>query len=125
VDKVLYREESYAIVGAAMEVYNQLNSGFLEAVYQEALAIEFELRGIPFREQAPLTIMYKERPLKQRYIADFVAHEKIIIELKALKGLGANEDAQLMNYLKATGMRLGILLNFGAPFKLQYKRIVC
>ncbi|MCZ7544816.1 MAG: GxxExxY protein [Anaerolineae bacterium] len=122
--ELIYKEEAYAIVGAAMEVYNQLGNGFLEAVYQEALAIEFQLRGIPFQEQAPLAVCYKGQPLRQHYVADFVVYDKIIVEIKAIQQLGNNEQAQIMNYLKATSLELGLLINFGAPAKLQYKRVV-
>ncbi|MBN1287691.1 MAG: GxxExxY protein [Anaerolineae bacterium] len=122
--EIIYREEAYKIVGAAMEVYNQLGNGFLEAVYQEALAIEFGLRGIPFQEQAPLTIQYKGQPLKQRYVADYIAYDKIIVEIKAIQQLGLNEQAQTINYLKTTDFQLGLLINFGSPRKLEYKRVV-
>ncbi len=121
--ELIYKEEAYAVVGAAMEVYNQLGNGFLEAVYQEALVIEFGLRGIPFQEQVPLTICYKGQPLRQHYIADFVAYDKIIIEIKAIQQLGPNEQAQIMNYLKATRLQLGLLINFGFPGKLEHKRV--
>ena len=122
--ELIYKEEAYAIVGAAMEVYNQLGNGFLEAVYQEALAIEFRLRGIPFQEQVPLTICYKGQPLRQYYVADYVAYDKIIVEIKAIQQLSSNEQAQIMNYLKATSLELGLLISFGFPGKLQYKRVV-
>jgi len=122
--ELLYKEEAYAIVGAAMEVYNQLGNGFLEAVYQEALSVEFGFRGIPFTEQQFLQISYKQQPLKQHYLADYLAYDKIIVEIKAIRQLGANEDAQVLNYLKATGFRLGILLNFGASHRLQWRRLV-
>ena len=122
--ELLYKEESYAIVGAAMEVYNQLGHGFLEAVYQEALALELEARHIPFQEQQELQIFYKRRPLQKGYCADFVIYDKIIVEIKAIKELGPNEEAQLFNYLKATGLRLGLLLNFGASKGLERKRRV-
>lgn len=121
---LLYKDESYAIIGAAMEVYNQLNSGFLEAVYQEALAVEFGLRGIPYQEQVQLAVCYKGQPLRQFYIADFIAYDKIIVEIKAIQQIGANEQAQVINYLKATGLHLALLINFGSPLKLQYKRVV-
>jgi GxxExxY protein len=120
---LLHKEQSYAVIGAAMEVYNQLGSGFLEAVYQEALAIELALRGVPFRAQQPLQILYKEQPLRQTYIPDFIAYETISVEIKAIKQLGPIEEAQLLNYLKATGLRLGLLLNFGAHGKLEWKRM--
>jgi GxxExxY protein len=121
---VLFKEEAYAIVGAAMEVYNQLGNGFLEAVYQEALAVEFRTRGIPFQEQVVLEIFYKDKPLQATYKPDFIAYGQIIVELKAIKELGNNEQAQLLNYLKATKLRLGILLNFDAERQLERKRLV-
>ena len=123
--ELLHKEEVYAIVGAAMEVYNCLGHGFLEAVYQEALAMELKSRQIPFREQQELQILYKEQPLRQKYVADFLAFDqKIIIEIKAIKQLGPNEEAQLLNYLKATGLRLGLLINFGHPGRLEWKRMI-
>ena len=122
--ELLYKEEAYAIVGAAMEVYNQLGNGFLEAVYQEALALEFGFRNIPFTEQQRLRISYKQQSLKQQYLADYLAYDKIIVEIKAIRQLGANEESQILNYLKATGFRLGLLLNFGAPYRLQWRRLV-
>ncbi len=121
---LLHRDQSFAIIGAAMEVYNQLGSGFLEAVYQEALSIEFTARVVPFRAQPPLQIRYKATTLRQTYIPDFIAYETIIVELKAIKQLGPIEEAQLLNYLKVTGFRLGMLLNFGAQGKLEWKRMV-
>lgn len=122
---LLYKEEVYAIVGAAMEVYNQLGSGFLEAVYQEALAIELESHSIPFQEQQPITITYKGRPLRQRYIPDFIVYSAIIVEIKAIQQLGSGEQAQLLNYLKATGYSVGVLVNFGSTSgKLEWKRMV-
>ncbi len=115
--------ETYAIIGAAMEVHRQLGCGFLEAVYQEALAIEFELRGIPYRPQVELPLAYKSRRLKTFYRADFVCFESIIVELKALDGLSGADRAQIINYLKATGFKRGLLFNFGAP-RLEYERFV-
>jgi GxxExxY protein len=123
-EEILFKEEVYSIIRAAMEVYNQLGNGFLEAVYQESLAIEFNLREIPFQPQTELHIDYKGNILDHKYIPDFIAYGKIIIELKVMKQLGSNEEAQLLNYLKATGMRLGILINFGSPGKLEWKRMI-
>jgi len=108
----------------ARQVYNQPGNGFLEAVYQEALAIELGQRGIPFKEQQLLQILYKQQKLQQKYLADYVAYDKIIVEIKAIKQLGGNEDAQLLNYLRATNLRLGLLLNFGSSNRLQWKRLV-
>jgi GxxExxY protein len=121
---LLYKEETYAILGAAMEVYNELGAGFLESVYEAAFVEECKIREIPIQEQVRMNIGYKEIPLSTNFIADIVAYGKIIIELKAIKKIGAIEEAQLLNYLKATGMRLGLLLNFGAPQKLDWKRLI-
>ena len=121
VDDLLYRDEVYAIIGAAMEVHNQLGCGFLEAVYQEALELDLENRSIPFEASKHLSLEYKGIELKKGYIADIVAYGKIIIELKAIEKLTSIDDAQLINYLKATGYKLGLLINFGAT-KLEWKR---
>lgn len=121
---LIYKHEAYAVVGAAMEVYNQLGSGFLEAVYQEALGLEFAAREIPFQAQQRITIHYKGQPLNQVYIADFVTHKAIIVEIKAIKQLGPNQQAQTLNYLKATGFQLGLLINFGNPDGVDWRRIV-
>ena len=117
------KEESYAIIGAAMKLHAELGCGFLEAVYQEGLEIAFRKFGIPFVAQKELTISLWGETLKKTYVADFVAYDRIIVEIKALKALGAAEEAQVLNYLKASGHRLGILINFGA-LSLEFKRIV-
>ena len=122
--ELIYKDEAYAIVGACFEVYNELGCGFLEAVYQEALEIELALRGIPFRPQAELGLVYKGRALKQIYQPDFICYEKIILEIKAASDLDDGHRAQVHNYLKATGHRLGLLVNFGHYPRLQYQRIV-
>ena len=122
---LIYSEESYAINGAAMEVYNQLGHGFLEPVYQEALEKEFLLRGIPFEREKLLTISYKGEKLKQTYKAEFVCHGKIIVELKAVSELTDAHRSQVYNYLHATGFRLGIILNYGFSNGLERERIVC
>ncbi len=122
--ELIFRDEVYAIIGAAMEVYNQLGPGFLEAVYQEALEIEFTERSIPFASQKELRILYKGRPLKKTYMSDLVCYEKIVIELKAIDRLTGKDTAQLLNYLKATGLRLGLLINFGNAEKLEWERRV-
>ena len=122
--ELLCKEEVYAIVGAAMEVYNVLGPGFLEAVYQEALEIEFTERDIPFEAQQELRIAFKSRYLKKTYTADFLVFGKVIVELKALDHLTSHDEAQLLNYLKATGMQVGALINFGSAGKLEWKRMV-
>lgn len=122
--KLIYKDEVYATVGAAMEVYNALGSGFLEPVYQEALEIELTERDIPFKTQKELRLSYKGRQLKKTYFADFVVFGKVIVEIKALNCLTSREEAQLLNYLKATGLEVGILVNFGADDKLEWKRMV-
>ena len=116
-------QETFAIIGAAMEVHRVLGHGFLEAVYQEALAEEFTIRGIPFRREVELPVMYKGRELKTAYRADFVCYGSIIVELKALEKIGGTERAQVLNYLKATGINRAMLLNFGSP-SLQHERLV-
>jgi GxxExxY protein len=121
---LLCKEEVYAVVGAAMDVYNHLGSGFLEAVYQEALERELTTRNIPFVAQLPLRIRYKELYLNKTYIADLVAYEQVVIELKALAVITKREEAQLINYLNATELPVGILINFGADNRLEWKRLV-
>lgn len=121
---IVYREESYAIMGACFEVYTQKGCGFLEAVYQECLAIEFALRDISCLDQPTLDLSYKGQPLKQQYVPDFICYGKIIVELKAVSELAGQHRAQVHNYLRATGHRLGLLVNFGHHPKLEYERIV-
>ena len=122
--ELIYKEEAYRIIGACMTVHRELGTGFLEPVYQEAFAVELATEGIPFEREAELTILYKGNPLKKKYFSDFVCYEKIIVELKALRDLLPEHEAQLFNYLKATGLQLGLLVNFGLP-SLEHKRIVC
>ena len=118
----LYQKETYSIRGCLNAVYQELGSGFLEKVYQEALEIEFMDRGIPFKREVKLDISYKGRVLKQEYIADFVCFDKIIVELKAVSNLDEVHDAQVFNYLKATGYDLALLVNFGEK-PLRIKRL--
>ena len=122
--ELLMKQEVYDVVGAAMAVYNELGPGFLEAVYQEAMEIELRSRQIPFVSLLPLIITYKGQRLKKQYEADIVTHDQLIVELKALDQLGGREEAQLLNYLKATGHRVGVLINFGHPDKLDWRRMV-
>ncbi len=122
--ELICKEEVYAIVGAAMEVYNELGPGFLEAVYQEAMEMELAARGIPFESQKELHIYYKGRQLRKTYTADFLVVGKIIVEIKALDRLTSHEEAQLLNYLKATKLQVGVLINFGAARKLEWTRRV-
>jgi GxxExxY protein len=120
---LIYKEESYKIIGAAMEVHKELGKGFLESVYQEAIEFEFKELQVPFRKEVPLKIKYKNMNLSKFFIADFVCYEKIILELKSIPDLRSEHISQVFNYLRATDMKLGILINFGAK-SLQYKRIV-
>ena len=122
--ELILKEEVFAIVGAAIEVHRELGPGFLEAVYQEAVEMELRERGIPFEAQKPLRITYKGKTLNKEYVADLVCYNKIIVELKALDRLSGNEEAQILNYLKATGLRVGVLINFGSHGKLEWKRFV-
>ena len=122
--EILFKEEVFAIYGAAIEVHRELGPGFLEAVYQEALEIELVDRGIPFEAQKPLLIHYKRRKLKKEYIADLVCYGQIIVELKALDHLSKKEESQVLNYLKATGLRVGLLLNFGSEGTLERQRLI-
>ncbi len=120
--KILFKELSYKIIGAAMEVHRTLGPGFLEAVYEAALAHELTLQAIPFERQEGLPVTYKGQPVGH-YVADFVINGKVIVELKAVSMLTKAHEAQAHNYLAATGLRLAILINFGAD-SLQQKRIV-
>ena len=113
---------TYAILGAAFEVHGQPGPGFLEAVYQDALEREFQQREIPYRREAELILMYKERPLHSSYRADFICYESVIVELKAIAALGDIEVAQVLNYFKAAQFEVGLLPNF-ATLSLDYRRL--
>jgi GxxExxY protein len=116
-------QQSHAIIGAAMEVHRELGFGFLEAVYQCALALEFEEREIPFQAEVALPVRYKGKLLACDYRTDFICYEDFLVEMKAIAEFTRADDAQLINELKATGLQRGLLLNFGAP-SLQFKRLV-
>lgn len=116
-------DESYQVVGACFEVYNEMGSGFLESVYQECLGYEFTDRGIPFTEKANLPLRFKKRKLQKRFEADFICFGQIVVEIKSSSGLIDEHSAQVLNYLHATKYPLGLLINFGSYPKLQYKRI--
>ena len=121
---VLFKDESYQLVGACFEVYKEQGCGFLESVYQECLAMELEIQGIPFEEQVALALDYKGQPLQQIYKTDFVCFGKIILEIKSVSKLADEHRAQVHNYLKSTGYKLGLLVNFGHYPKLEWQRIV-
>jgi GxxExxY protein len=121
---LLYKTETYNIIGAAITVFNELGPGFLETVYQEAMEYEFKLKNIPMSKEVPLQIFYKDKLLSKFYVADFVCYDKIIVELKSVSALENTHKAQILNYLKATKYKLGLLINFGSS-KLEHKRIIC
>lgn len=121
---LLFPEESYAIRGAVFEVYREMGCGFLEAVYQECMEKELRLRRIPFIAQQELKLVYKGEPLERTYQPDLICHDSIILELKAVKAICDEHRAQLHNYLKATGMKLGLLVNFGHYPQVEIERIV-
>ena len=123
-EDIWYREECYQIQGAVFDVYREMGCGFLEAVYQECLSRELLKRGIPFVEHQELKLFYKSELLRQTYIPDFICYDSIIVELKALSDTTPAHKAQVLNYLKATGMRLGLLVNFGCHPKATVQRIV-
>jgi GxxExxY protein len=121
--KIIYKDESYAIIGACMKVHRALGPGFLEAVYEEVVEKEFIVQNIPYKRQVKLDLYYEGVQLKKYYRADFVCYDSIIVELKAVTQIPSVFYAQLQNYLKCTNMELGMLINFGTP-SLTYKRIV-
>ncbi len=121
---LLFKDEVYAIQGAVFEVYKVMGCGFLEAVYQECLEIEFSARKIPFVAQKDLQLAYKGTALMQRYKPDLICFDSIIVEIKAVTELANEHRAQLLNYLKATGLRLGLLINFGHNPRVQIERFI-
>lgn len=123
--ELVYREEAYRIIGACFEVYKEKGCGFLEPVYQECLGIEFRLQGIPFVAQRSVELEYKGEALRHTYTPDFVCFNEIIVEIKALSALADEHRAQTINYLHATGMELGLLVNFGHYPGLEWERMIC
>ncbi len=122
--ELILKAEVYQIVGAAIEVHQQLGRGFLEPVYQEALEIELRRRSIPFESQCHLAIHYKGELLRKAYVADLICFGEILAELKACDRLTGKDEAQILNYMKATGKGVGLLFNFGSPVRLEWKRYV-
>lgn len=120
---LIFKEESYNIIGAAIDVHNELGNGFLEAIYQEALETEFINKKIPYKREVSLPVYYRGKLLSKSYIADFICYEKIILELKALSAILPEHKAQVINYLKATNFRLGIIINFGEK-SLKHHRLI-
>jgi GxxExxY protein len=121
---LIFKEEAYGIIGAAMEVYRDKGHGFAEPVYQECMEMELTHHSIPFHAQQEIRLTYRGQTLKQSYIPDLICHGQIIVELKAVKELADEHRAQLLNYLKATGCPLGLLVNFGHHPGLQWERLV-
>jgi GxxExxY protein len=124
-DKLLFKDEVYAIQGAVFEVYRLMGCGFLEAVYQECLEKELRFRDIPYVAQQDLKIFYKDDLLAQTYKADMICYGQILLELKAVKAIAPEHQAQMLNYLKATGLRIGLIINFGHFPKAEIERYVC
>jgi GxxExxY protein len=123
-ERLLFRDEVYAIQGAVFEVYREMGCGFLEAVYHECLEREMTSRGIPFVAQQELHLTYKGTVLNQVYRPDFICYGQVILELKAVKEIASEHRAQILDYLKATGLRLGLIVNFGHHPKAEIERLV-
>jgi GxxExxY protein len=121
---LLCEEETFRIRGAVFEVYRAMGAGFLEAVYQECLAAEFTHRSIPFEAGRPLGLTYRGQALRQTYVADFVCYDRIIVELKATRAIAPEHRAQTINYLRATGIKLGLLVNFGSASRAEIERLL-
>ena len=121
---LLYKDEVYKIIGAAIEVHKELGPGFLESVYEEAIVIESKKREIPYKTQVKIPIYYKGQKLKKEFIADYIGYGKIIVELKCIPKLTKVDEAQIINYLKATQMKVGLLINFGSHGKLEWRRFI-
>ena len=120
----LFNEETYRIIGACFEVYNDKGNAFTEAVYQECLEIELVLRGIPFQAQPGLPLIYKGHPLKQRFQPDLICFDEIVVELKSVSALADEHRSQVLNYLAASGRQVGLLVNFGHHLRLEYERLI-
>ena len=120
----MLEQEGYDLMGAAFEVYNEMAPGFLEEIYQECLDVELKSRGIPFEAQPALNVCYKNENLKKTYRPDLFVFDGIVVELKAVKKLLPEHEAQLINYLKVTNKKVGYLINFGNPSELEWKRII-
>ena len=121
---LIYKDESYTIMGACFTVYKEMGCGFLESVYQECLGIKFEFQNIPFESQKELRLTYRQRPLKRTFVPDFLCYDKIIVEIKAVSKLTNEHRAQIQNYLNDTDCKLGLLVNFGHYPKVEYERFV-
>ncbi len=121
---LLYENEAFQVRGAAFQVYRAMGAGFLEGVYQECLEIEFAKRGVPFVAHQPLRLVYEGQSLRQAYVADFVCYERIIVELKSTRVIAPEHRAQTVNYLRATNMKLGLLINFGSAPRIEIERFV-
>lgn len=123
-ERIIYKEECFTIQGAVFEVYREMGHGFLESVYQECMEKELKDRGVPFFAQSALRLSYKGQPLEQSYKPDFICYGKIIVELKAVKEIASEHKAQVINCLKATGLKVGLLANFGSYPKATVMRLV-
>jgi GxxExxY protein len=123
-DELMFREEVYAVVGAAIEVHRELGAGFLEAVYQAAMERELTTRGIAFESQRELVVLYKGQPLGKSYVCDLLCFGNVLVELKAMDRLTGREEAQVINHLKAAGLPVGLLINFGSHGKLEWRRLI-
>jgi GxxExxY protein len=122
--ELLFKNEVYTIIGCAIEVHRVLGPGFLEGVYSDAMVVELHRKGIPFERERKFPVMYKGAHLDRGYISDLVCYSQIIVELKAIEFLSKQCESQLLNYLKVTGLRLGLLINFGSHGKLEWKRMI-
>ncbi|MEE1962415.1 GxxExxY protein [Allomuricauda taeanensis] len=121
--QILYKNESYFVVGLCMDIHNELGRGFSEAVYGDALEIELKSNGVPFQREVKFNIEYKGKTLKHQYYADFIVDDKIILELKAIEKISSGHIKQTLNYLAASKMKLGLIINFGED-SLAYQRVL-